>query len=539
MPRETRRLLLREGSLPAAESSHATAPERASERPQPGLLVFGVDGGAWHLIDPLIEQGRLPAFAELLASGRRSVLESVVPPLTAPAWQSIFTGCTPAEHGVFDMTVYDPALGRRRPPCYDDWRVRKLWDHVAEMGLTGGYLGVPFCYPPPEVDGWFISGIMGTPAYGAGMFRPAGLLADVTAAAGEFPLDALEKRGETYPVETLLRQIAWLHDATMHLVRNHPTDVLVVVENYTDFVQHFFMRSREYQVEGKATDVIALAYEAADRLLGDIRAEIGPQVPCVVISDHGFAPLGGYINATHLVAALSPSGEGAERAKETAFRALKGVWRATGKAALQSLQVDPARLSQWGVRALQRSGDEAEAVVVGHYGSVWLTGDPRATTGEEILRGAEMLAAVEDPDHGGPLFSVRLGREVYAGPFEQWAPHLVVSPTRPHHELRRAAPSAPLVIGRGDAARVGMDRNTTEGTHAPEGIFAISGAGSHAPLPSALPDVLATLLALLDGRPQSGSPPTAPPGEPPRASAYTPEEEQTILGRLQDLGYID
>jgi predicted AlkP superfamily phosphohydrolase/phosphomutase len=534
-----RRFALVEGWLPAEETGCAAHRDCAAAQPRPRLLVFGVDGGAWHLIEPLLVQGRLPAFAELLATGRRATLESVTPPLTAPAWQSIFTGCTPAEHGVFDMTVYDPALGRRRPPCYDDWRVPNLWDRVSEMGLTGGYLGIPFSYPPPEVDGWFVSGIMGTPSYSESMFRPRGLFGEVTAAAGEYPLDALEKRGGTYPIETLLRQIAWLHDAAMHLVRNHPTDVLVVVENYTDFVQHFFLRSREYQVDGQATDVIALAYEAADRLLGDIRTEIGAEVPCVVVSDHGFAPLEGYINATWLAAALSPSGEGAERARETSFRALKGLWRATGKAALQALRVDPARVSQWGVRALRRSGDEPEAVVVGHYGSVWLTGDPEATSDERIRRGAEVLAGMRDPDGGGPLLSVRLGREVYAGPYERWAPHLVVAPVRPHHELRRAAPSAPLVIGHDEAARVGMDRNTTEGTHAPDGICAISGAGSHVALPGTLPEVLPTLLALLDGSAQRGAAPLRPPAEVQRTSAYTPEEEQTILSRLQDLGYID
>lgn len=505
---------------------------------KPRLVVFGVDGGSWGLIDPLIEAGHLPAFRELVESGQRGPLESVEPPLTAPAWQSIFTGLSPAEHGVFDMTVYDSRLGRRRPPSYEDWRSEPFWARVEALGLTGGYLGVPFTYPPPDVDGWFVSGIMGTPTYGPAMFRPAALLGEVTAAAGEYPLDALEKRAGEYPIEILQRQIAWIHDAALYLARNHPVDVLVVVENYTDFVQHFFMRSREYAIGGEPVDVIRLAYEAADRLLADLRTEVGAEAPVAIVSDHGFAPLGGYINATHLAELLSRTGAERERAAESAFRALKGVWRATGKAALQALRIDPARVSQWGVRALHRAGDEADAVVIGHYGSLWLTGDPAATTDAEVERAARILGEVRDPETGGPLFEVLRGRALYSGPCVERAPHLLLRPTRPHHELRRAAPSAPLVIAQDAAGAVGMDRNTTEGTHDPAGIWAISASGAHVAQPRRLPDVQPALLALLEEGDEAASRPRAERAAETR-SAYTPEEEQTILGRLQDLGYLD
>jgi predicted AlkP superfamily phosphohydrolase/phosphomutase len=514
----------------------ASAPGGPSTRPR--LVVFGLDGAAWPLIDPLLEAGDLPALSALLEGGHRSPLRSVVPPLTAPAWQSMFTGLGPEQHGVFDMTVFDPALGRRRPPCYDDWQADTLWRRVAELGLRGGYIGIPFTYPPPDVEGWFISGVMGTPRYDEGMFRPAELLAEVTDVAGQYPLDALEKRDGRYPLRTLERQIEWLHAATMHLLTHHPVDVLVVVENYTDFVQHFFMTERVHEDAGQARDMIRLAYRAADRLLGDVRGLVGDDVPCALVSDHGFRELEGYVNATHLAIALSKSGAARERTSEIVFRALKSVWRATGKAALRAFGVNPAGVSQWGVRAMKRTGDEADAFVVGHYGSVWLTGDPAATTPEDIDRACQVLAELRDPERGGPLLDVRKGSEVYPGPHLDRAPHLVLRPVRDGLEFRRAAPSAPLLIDRAEAGRVGMERSTTDGTHAPEGIWAVSGSAAHVPAPTSLPDVLEALMALIGPRPAEAAacPCHCVPQEP---RGYTADEEAAVLRQLQDLGYID
>ena len=501
----------------------------------PRLVVIGLDGATWDVIDPLLASGDLPHLAHLLQSGRRGALESVFPPLTAPAWQSIFTGMVPDEHGVFEMTVYDRALGRRRPVCMNDWHGTPLWDRVTELGFSGGYLGIPFTYPPTDVNGWLVSGIMGTPSYTDRMARPPHLFAEITHAAGEYPLDRPEKRPGSYPRDVLNRQIAWLHDVALYLLRNHPVDVIVVVENYTDFVQHFFLRTRVHD----GVDMIALAYRAADRLLGDIRAEVGPDVPVMVLSDHGAMPIEGYINSARIVAAVSPHGEARKRAAAWSFAALKRLWRTTGKALLRALGVDPARLSEWGVRTLQGSPDDPKATVVGHYGSVWLTSDPRATKPEDVERAARALAGLHDPSGLGPLLEVAKGGEGCSGVAAEQAPHLLARPRRGSYEFRQASPVAPLVILPEEAERADVECWATEGTHSPEGIWALSAAGVQASAPGSLADVMGTLMELLGVAPDAGLRPATERAGAIGRSGYTPDEEKAILGRLYDLGYID
>lgn len=505
-------------------------------RVRPRLVVFGVDGGCWRALDDLLEAGELPAFEALLEGGSRAVLPSVDPPLTAPAWMSIFTGLEPARHGVFDMTVYDRRLARRRPPSALDWPADTLWRRVEEMGLRGGYIGIPFTYPAPQVDGWFVSGVMGTPSAGPRSAHPEGLAEELRDVAGERPLEALEKRAGDYPLDALERGIEWLHTATMHLLATRPVDVLVVVENYTDFVQHFFATDPELHRPGGSTDMLRLAYRGADRLLGAIREYVGESVPVALVSDHGYAPLACCINATELKLRLAGEDEGAARAAEARFRTLKKLWRSTAKALLVKLGADPTRLSQWGVRTLGRSGDEAASVLIGHYGGTWLTGDPSATSPEAIERAAATLGAVRDPATNEPLLRVERGREIYAGPFADQAPHLILRPQCTGCEVRSAPPTAPLVVCPEDGEAWDVERGTTDGTHAPEGIWAMSAAGGELPQPRGLPDVMAVLLECL--RHEAVAPAPGAESEPP-PNGYTPEEEEAVLRQLQDLGYID
>ena len=101
---------------------------------QPRLAIVGLDGATWDIINPLMEAGKLPNLQQLVAEGSSGPLESVIPPVTAPAWATMLTGCDPGEHGVFAMTIQDPESEHFRPVTMNDWRARPLWS---------------FCIPAP------------------------------------------------------------------------------------------------------------------------------------------------------------------------------------------------------------------------------------------------------------------------------------------------------------------------------------------------------------------------------------------------------
>ena len=65
-------------------SAEATPPQQHA-RPTHPLVIIGLDGATFDILDPLCAQGRLPNIARLLDQGLRTELRSTYPPATLPA----------------------------------------------------------------------------------------------------------------------------------------------------------------------------------------------------------------------------------------------------------------------------------------------------------------------------------------------------------------------------------------------------------------------------------------------------------------------
>src|SRR5262245_44560464 len=75
---------------------------------RPRGLVIGLDGACWDVLDPWLREGKLPNIARLRDAGVWGNLESVTPPLSAPAWTTAVTGVNPGRHGVLNFILVDP-----------------------------------------------------------------------------------------------------------------------------------------------------------------------------------------------------------------------------------------------------------------------------------------------------------------------------------------------------------------------------------------------------------------------------------------------
>ena len=64
------------------------------------VVLIGVDGGSWNLLDPGIQSGELPHLAALIARGVSADLDTVEPVISPTVWTNIATGRTPEAHGV-------------------------------------------------------------------------------------------------------------------------------------------------------------------------------------------------------------------------------------------------------------------------------------------------------------------------------------------------------------------------------------------------------------------------------------------------------
>jgi predicted AlkP superfamily phosphohydrolase/phosphomutase len=143
----------------------------------------GMDPG---LVRRFAEQGYMPNFKKLMASGQFGELQTTMPPHSPVAWSSFITGCNPGGHGIYDFIHRDPAtfapyLSTSR--SYDSTKELKVgpwtiplspgkvdlmrkgptfWNILAERDIPSTIVQIPANFPvtPNSVNA--LSG-MGTP----------------------------------------------------------------------------------------------------------------------------------------------------------------------------------------------------------------------------------------------------------------------------------------------------------------------------------------------------------------------------------------
>src|SRR5688500_14833804 len=79
------------------------------------VVVLGLDGADWQLLDGYRAAGAMPELDRLVREGRSGVLRSLVPALSPLVWTTIATGQGPLQHRILDFTRFNPATGARGP----------------------------------------------------------------------------------------------------------------------------------------------------------------------------------------------------------------------------------------------------------------------------------------------------------------------------------------------------------------------------------------------------------------------------------------
>ena len=251
--------------------------DRATDGPR--LLMVGLDGACLPVLERLFEFDAIPTIERLVGAGPAGSLQSQLPPWTASAWPSIYTGVNPGKHGVFDFLAFDGY----------DWdvvnathvRARPIWELLSEHGYTSIVVNVPVTHPPRAFDGALIPG-MTAPEDPA--CHPAGLLAEIEAEIGPYriyPQSGPEPNGS---IDSYERTVVQRGAATRYLLDQFAPDFAFVQFQVTDSVFH------ERPGERGAIEAV---YRAVDRELERILSQTTPETT-VLLSDHGIGPVRGH-----------------------------------------------------------------------------------------------------------------------------------------------------------------------------------------------------------------------------------------------------
>ncbi len=492
------------------------------------VLVVGLDCAAPELIFQRFRDD-LPTIRNLIQTGVYGDLKSTIPPITVPAWMSMFTGKDPGTLGFYglrnraDYSYTRLSIANSRLVNDDT-----VWDIVSAAGKKVILVGVPQTYPPGRVNGCLIASFL-TPSNDSPYTYPDGLKAEIERVADGYMLDVRDFRTEDKA--RLLRDIYAMTEkrfrVTRHLMQTREWDFCMHVEMGTDRIHHGFWRfldhtHRKHNPNSEFKNAIRDYYRYLDGEIASLIDLAGEDAAILLVSDHGAKRIDGgicinewLIDAGYLTLKKYPQ-------TPTAF---------------EDIEIDWAKTTAWGAG--------------GYYARVFLN-----------VAGREPRGIV--PPEQCPFLCAELSKKIEGIPDDRGnpLPTQVFKPEDIYCTINNIPPD--LIVYFGDllwrsVGTVGHraihtlenDTGADDANHAQHGVFILRD-GTHAGKRDNLDirDVAPTILGLMDvpipadmqghALVDIPSPPASPEARPARAASdvYAEDEKRAIEDRLKSLGYL-
>jgi len=256
-------------------------------------IVIGLDGATWSLIEPLLEEEKLPNLKQLIDGGTSGVMESTTPPMTPLAWTSMSTGTNPGKHGIYDFLEQDTESYQIRPTTYSKMSRPAIWDLFNEKKKDVGVINYPLVHPPDKVDPFFISGI---PASDEDSIAYPDFIQDTLESTDYrvHPHASSDNPKEYF--EELIDLTESQVDLTIKLAEEYDPELLWTVFMSTDWAQHYLW---DKKIDN--TNAVEKLYQKFDSYIGEIVGELADGCNVVVVSDHGARKIDGEIHLNSLL----------------------------------------------------------------------------------------------------------------------------------------------------------------------------------------------------------------------------------------------
>ena len=342
--------MIRRASLFAAAIILFASPQRATgASPAAPLVVVGVDGMTFEVIDALIAQGRLPTVKKLMQNGARAELISEKPMRSPALWTTIATGQPRRVHRIYDFVTgsgYWPRKERSKDQHLVTSDMREspaLWSMLTESARQSLIVGWLNTWPAEKIDG-----VMVAPYVALGERRQTSIKGKIydDVRRQTYPADAFERvraqliTADTTSPEEIARLVdeaaipAELFKAVPKLRRYLYTvrwsiastlsntaiaeaelnrgdyDLVMTYFDGADTLAHRFwlMRQPPEEIRERLTlhgfdpkhaealkehlsGVIDGYYDLVDRMLARLLKAAGPDATLMVVSDHGWGAL--------------------------------------------------------------------------------------------------------------------------------------------------------------------------------------------------------------------------------------------------------
>ncbi|MBV9574305.1 MAG: alkaline phosphatase family protein [Acidobacteriales bacterium] len=262
------------------------------------ICVLGLDCAAPEVI---LRDERLVNIRSLMQRGVYGRLESVIPPITVPAWMCMATSQDPGSLGVYGFrNRSDHSYDKLAFATSASIKAFAIWDQVAAAGKKSIIVGVPPNYPPRRVNGISVGCFLTPDTVKNDFTYPASVKAKITELVGEYPADVKNFRTENK---------VWLRDQIFEmsrkqwevvrwLLRGQEWDYFQFVDIGLDRVHHGFWnyfdaQHLQFEEGNPYQNVIPEYYQWLDQQIGTVLAMLDKDTIVLLVSDHGAQRLDG------------------------------------------------------------------------------------------------------------------------------------------------------------------------------------------------------------------------------------------------------
>lgn len=253
------------------------------------VILLGLDGMTLEVLKPYVEADLLPNFKKVIEKGSYGILRSTIPSVTGPGWTSMTTGKNPGKHGIYEFRKrigYKTELITKNTSQYAEalWSILSRNDKKVVVG------NVPVTYPPDEVNGIMISGLM-TPSIETDFVYPKQIKKELFKLVPDYQLDIKQEFLFTDSVRKKLSKEAIKITGQKRKLMNYlldkkSWDFFFFAFVGPDRIQHF-MWDEILSMEPECVKF----YKLLDDILGDILNKLDDDTVLLIASDHGFSKI--------------------------------------------------------------------------------------------------------------------------------------------------------------------------------------------------------------------------------------------------------
>lgn len=251
---------------------------------KPKVVVIGLDGSSWDLVNLMLAQGRLPNLKRMQSGGMSSTMLSTHPAHSAPAWTSFATGVYPTEHGCLDFLVVRDDL--TDVDLIDSTKIKTetIYETMVRHGRKPILINLPNTFPPKLDNEITITSLM---TRGDHYIYPESLK-DKYPSLRQYRLSPNATLRSTNNFTPYVEDLCALEQdriaGAKDLFSHEPWDFFFFLSSGTDWVSHVVYDQAlraAYQPAWKMWDTM-------DEFIGWVMERLDQDTTLFVMSDHGF-----------------------------------------------------------------------------------------------------------------------------------------------------------------------------------------------------------------------------------------------------------